>query len=155
MELRFSKGMGVLIPCDEEAREWLAKQKLGAHFRVTIKQLANYKFLQKMHCLIDLAYEHFTEYGDPDIQWKGVKVMPSKERFRKDMTILAGHYEPTFNVRGELRMEAKSWSFGKSTDTQREQIFSSLIDACLKNVYKHQLTEAELRQQVAAILDFV
>jgi hypothetical protein len=107
-----------------------------------------------MHCLFKLAYDHFCEHGISVQEYKGQKVMPSYDRFRYDLVILAGHYTPVFNIRGELRLEAKSISYAKCSEDEAEKIYSSCIDAALKNVYKTATDEKTLRDMVDRLLSF-
>ena len=145
---------GLLIPAGEGDAEVLKKFKTGANLKTEIKEAHNYKFLQKMHCLAKLAYDHFCEHNQSTMTYRGQLVTPDYTRFRKDLTILAGHYTPVFRIDGEVRLEAKSWAYDKATNEERERIFSDFINAALKNVYKYSMSEAQLRDWVESILHF-
>lgn len=60
--------------------------------------------------------------------------MPDFDRFRKDVTILAGHFVPVWNVRNELRLEADSIAFGNMDEETFEQLFSKTIDVILTKI---------------------
>ena len=145
---------GYLIPSGDEDIEKVRRFRVGAVVRAEVKQVRNYKFLQKMHCLFKLSYDHFCEHGTTAMEYKGQKVVPSYDRFRYDLIILAGHYTPVFNIRGELRLEAKSISYGKCSEEDAEKIYSDCINAALKNVYQSKMDEAALREMVDRLLAF-
>jgi hypothetical protein len=145
---------GALIPADPQAGEFIAKLKMGAGIRAKVVRQRNVLFHRKMFALFNLAYEHFCEFGLSEMTYKGQKVVPEFDRFRKDLIILAGHYTPVFNIRGELRLEAKSIGFANCSEDEAERIYSDCINAALKNVYKAAKTEAELRNLVDQILEF-
>jgi len=145
---------GSLVPDNDETAEWLQKVKTGSVVSGEFVQPRNYKFLKKMHALFQLAYQHFDENIVYDLDYKGHKVRSSYDRFRKELVILAGHYEPVFNIKGELRLEAKSISYSKCTQEEAERIFSDCINAALKHIYKFCLEEEELRAMVNSLLEF-
>lgn len=153
MELTLLRTPQGFIPATDAEAEKCRKVKLGATVRADIAQMRNYKFLQKMHCLYQLAYDHFTELCEP-LQYKGEDVRPSYDRFRYDLTILAGHYTPVYAINGEVRLEAKSISYGKCSEEEAEKIFSDVINAALKFVYKHEMSEEKLRELVDKLISF-
>lgn len=57
------------------------------------------------------------------------------DRFRKDLTILAGFYEQTVRLNGEVRTEAKSLAYGNMEQEEFERCYSSLINAAIKHVF--------------------
>lgn len=145
---------GTLVADNDETAAFLQKKKVGAVLSGDFTEPRNYKFLKKMHALFQLAYEYFGENIVCDLEYKGQKVQPSYDRFRKELVILAGHYEPVFNIRGELRLEAKSISFGKCTEEEAEAIFSDCINAALKHIYRFVVDEKQLRKMVDDLLAF-
>lgn len=145
---------GQLVADNDETAEWLQKVKSGSVVSGEFVQPRNYRFLRKIHALFKVAYGYFEEHVEANIEYRGKKVRTSYDRFRKELVILAGHYEPVFNIRGELRVEAKSLSFARCTEEEAEKIFSDCINAALKNVYKYAMGEDELRKIVEEILAF-
>lgn len=154
MKLYLKKAQGgVLVPDDDEAVEWLQGVKNGTVLSAEVVRPRNYKFLRKVHALCRVSFDHFTEHLD-GAEYKGMKVEPAYERFRKDMTILAGYYTATFDINGNTRLEAKSWSFANSSEEEMQAIFSSLINVALKKIFKGCITEEKLRQIVDEIMSF-
>jgi hypothetical protein len=145
---------GSLRPATEEGIEQLRKLKVGAGVRCEVKQIRNYKFLQKTMVLFRVAYDHWIENSLQDLEYKGEKVLPCIERFRKDLTIVAGHYNATFDLNGKVRLTAKSLSYASCSEEEAQAIYSSVIDAILARVYQGQMDEQRLQQQVDQIIRF-
>lgn len=145
---------GYLAPADDEAAEWLQKIKTGDAVAGDFVRPRNYKFHAKLICLYRLAYDYFADNLDGGLQYKGQKCTPSFDRFRRDLTILAGHYTATYGIMGDVRLEAKSISFANCSEEEAERIFSDVINASLKQVFKMSVSEDELRTMVDNILHF-
>ena len=145
---------GILIPADPPSLDVVNSWPVGQGIRATVRRARNYKFLQKIHCLFKLAYDYFCEHGVGEQVYKGEKVVPSYDRFRHDLVILAGYYTPVFNIRGDLRLEPKSISYAKCSEEEAEKIYSSCIDVALKHVYKTTTDEKTLRDMVERLLAF-
>lgn len=145
---------GALVPDNDETAEWLQKVKTGDVLGGEFARPRNYKFLQKTMCLFRVCFDYFTDQQDWNVQYRGMKVEPSFEMFRKQLTILAGHYNASFDIRGNVKLEAKSLSYSSCTEEQAEAIYQSVITAALKQVYQHKISEAQLRKCVDDILHF-
>lgn len=155
MELILEKCIdGSLRPATEEDAAKLRTFKLGQGVRVNVTRARNYKFLQKTMVLFQVAFDYYCEHGISEMTYKGMKVAPSKERFRKDLTILAGHYTATYDIRGNVRLEATSLSYGSCTEEEAQAIYQSVITAALKNVYMGSMSEGELQDWVDRLLRF-
>lgn len=145
---------GALVPATDEDAEALRKIKAGAAVRVDVKQIRNYKFLQKWFTLAKYAFDLWVERVPPK-EYKGQPVKPSFDRFRKDLIILAGHYDATFNAKGEIRLEAKSISFASMGEDEFEKLYSDTIDVVLQKILTGtKLTEDQLRNHVEAVLAY-
>lgn len=145
---------GALVPATDEDAEALRKIKAGAAVRVEVKQIRNYKFLQKWFTLAKYAFDLWVERVPPK-EYKGQPVKPNFDRFRKDLVILAGHYDATFNAKGEIRLEAKSISFASMGEEEFEKLYSDTIDVVLQKILTGtKLTEDQLRNHVEAVLAY-
>jgi hypothetical protein len=147
---------GMLAPNDDDTAEWLStKVKTGAIVSGEFKQPRNYKFLQKTMVLFNYCFDHFAErMGEVGLEYKGQQAAPSKDRFRKDLTILAGHYTVTYDIMGNIKLEAKSLSYANCSEAEAERIYSDVINAALKHVVTVGFTEQELRDTVDGLLRF-
>lgn len=140
----FIKINGALYPASEEAQEYLKKVKEGEAVTVTLKRIRNYQFLKKWFSLVKYGFELWS----PDFE--GEK---NFERFRRDITILAGFYEQTVRLNGEIRTEAKSISFGSMSADEFEELYGKTIDVLIKYVCSNY-TGDELRAVVDTIETF-
>lgn len=158
MQLIFQKAPIGLVPGCEEAREWLQKKKMGATILVEPKELRNPGFHKKWFALVQLAFDYWKDSVSQTLEYKGQHIEPSFERFRKDVTILAGYYQPVVNLRGETRLEADSLSWAKMNEEKFEKLFSATIDVLLRMVFNgrisQKMTEVELRRIADQIVDF-
>lgn len=111
----------------------------------------NIKFFRKWWALVDFAYDHWEPGELEDPKWKGVTPAKNKDRFRKDLTILAGHYNATYRVDGSVRIEAKSISFSRMNEKQFNKFYSACIDVVLKRVLTNY-TRKDLDQAVEQLL---
>ncbi len=145
---------GMLAPATDEDAEALRKIKAGAAVRVEVRQIRNYKFLQKYMTLVKYAFDIWQETV-PAQEYRGVPVQPNLKRFRSDLTIMAGHYDPVFNARGELRLEAKSVSFANMSEDDFEALYSSTINVVLQKILNGRgMTESDVRAHVDNVLRY-
>ncbi|CAM3448171.1 hypothetical protein KLVA111870_01990 [Klebsiella variicola] len=57
------------------------------------------------------------------------------DRFRKDLTILAGFYVKTVRLNGDIRVEAQSLAYANMEQEKFERVYSALINAAIKHVF--------------------
>jgi len=157
MQLLFQRSQAGLVPACEEAREWLAKKKLGSPVFVEARETRNAAFHRKFFALIDLAFDYWSEDTHP-LEYKGEAVLPDRERFRKDVTILAGFYTPVVNIKGEVRLEPESLKFSNMTEERFGELYQAVINVLLRKVFNgktcQKWSEEELRSVAEQILDF-
>lgn len=125
---------GALIPADSQTAERLSKIKSGRALRATYTQMRNAGFHRKWWALVGFAFDHWEPAELDGPRWKGVMPEKSLDRFRKDLTILAGHYEASYRLDGSVRIEAKSISFARMDQEAFERLYSDTINAVLKHV---------------------
>lgn len=145
---------GALVPASEEAGEMLRKIKVGSPVFVEVKRIRNYKFLKKMFALFKLAFDVW-EPETPQT-YKGEVVSKDFDRFRKDMTILAGFYKAVYNARGEVRLEAESLSFASMAEDRFEKVFRAVLNVVWNRVLRNAgyETEAEVERVVDELMRF-
>ena len=155
MELLLTKtASGALVPVDDEQAEKLRKVKLGQVVRCEITQMRNGGFHRKWFSLARLAFDLWSETM-PAQEYNGRPVMPNFDRFRRDLTILAGHAHPVWNVRGELRVEADSLKWAEMDEETFEKLFSATIDVILRSVLPNSgLTPERLRQMAERVVEY-
>ena len=116
---------GQLAPMDDFAVQKIAALKVGQAVKITYKRVRNPRFHRKAFALFNLAFE---AWDAPELEYKGLPVAKEFNQFRKDLTILAGHYEAVVNFRGEVRLNAKSLSFGNMDETEFAQVYKDILN---------------------------
>lgn len=145
---------GNLAPVSDEDAAELLKIKAGTAVRVEVKQIRNYKFLRKWFTLAKYAFSLWEE-RIPRQVYRGEAVSANFDRFRKDLIILCGLYEPVYNARNEVRLEAKSISFARMSEDEFEKLYSETINVVLSKILAGSgMTEDQLRAHVDNVLRY-
>ncbi len=132
MKIRVKKFEGgVLIPADDREAERLKRFKNGEEYDIEIKLSRNPQFHRKVFAFFNFCFEYWTppesENRDEIAQF---------DRFRRDLTILAGYYKEVYNIRGELRVEAESLSYGNMEQEEYERFYVALTNAAMRTIFK-------------------
>lgn len=144
---------GALIPINDEEAGKMSRFKSGDTIRGDFKVMRNGQFHRKAFSLLQLCYERFCD-NLGEAEYKGVQATPDFNVWREQFVILAGHYDVTFGIKGNIKLKAKSLSFANCDQEQFEKIYSSLIDCALKHVYHGDMGEQELRNLVEQIMRY-
>lgn len=151
MEITLMKVPGCLIPNDEAAAEFIGKMKAGELLHADFKRVRNYKFHKKYFALIGYAFDQWEPSGE--LSYKGQPVRKTLSRFRKDVAILAGYFDTTVDLKGNVRLEAKSISFAAMDAIEFERLYSATVDVILSRILKNY-TRADLDNVVENLLRF-
>ena len=122
---------GNLWPVDDMDAEKLTKFKTGETYEIDIKLTRNPAFLRKVMVFFHFCFDH----------WDGTKVhefcteTEQFDRFRKDLTILAGFYIQSERLDGTLRTEAESLAFASMKEERFQECYLALIRAALKHIF--------------------
>lgn len=145
---------GTLAPADDEAFEVIKKMKAGAIVRCDIRQMRNWKYHKKWFVLAKFAFDIWEETMEP-VEYRGQPVRPAFDKFRKDLTILAGYWHPVFNIDGTFKVEADSISWASMDEETFERMYSKTIDAILAKVLpRHGLDRRTIDAHVDRVLEF-
>jgi hypothetical protein len=123
---------GVFAPAFEHDLPRLTKFKNGEMYTAEFKLTRNPSFHRKMFAFFNFCFAHWCanraglEHMDEATQF---------DRFRKDLTILAGFYEQTVRLDGSVRTEAKSLAYSNMEADEFERCYSALINAAIKHVF--------------------
>lgn len=157
MEILLIKTPAGFMPADDEAIEQLKKFKLGSLAKLDVVQMRNAAFFRKWWALVKLGYDYFIDTCETQ-EYKGQQVQPEFERFRKDVTILAGFYRPVWNVNGEMRIEAESLAWVNMTEERFTKLYDATIKVLLGKVFNGKRmaawSEADLRSVAGQIEQF-
>jgi len=155
MDAFFIKINGALHPASDHDRELLKHIKAGEPARLTFKRVRNYEFHKKWFKLMDFAFERWETPSLEELPIYLRNTNPEKnfDRFRKDVTILAGYYTSNFRLNGDVRIEAKSIAFGNMPEDEFEKLYAATIDLVIKYVDTHYSGET-LRELLSHVEGF-
>jgi len=136
-----------LMPAHQSDLEAIKKLPNGEPVRCKVTRVRNVGHHRKFFALL----KHLFEIWEPDERNQvGEK---NFDRFRDDLTILAGYYKQYVRIDGSTRTEAESISFASMSQDTFEGLFDKMIDVGLKYVATNY-TGDELRAVVDGILEF-
>jgi len=145
---------GALVPMDDEQAEKLKRFKAGSIVRGEYAAMRNGPFFRKWFALAKFAFDMWEDSMEPT-EYRGQKVQPVFDKFRKDLTILAGYWHPVFNIDGTFKVEADSISWAKMNEETFERLYSKTIDAILAKVLpRHGLSRETLARHVDRVMEF-
>jgi hypothetical protein len=142
---------GVLAPIDPQAAEYIAKLKTGAAVRATVKQQRNPRFHRKFMALLNLAFD---AWEPAEATYKGQIVGKNFDQFRRDVTILAGHYEMAVNLKGETRLTAKSISFANMDEIEFGELYNAACNVILQRILTNY-TRDDLDAVIDRLMGFI
>lgn len=150
MKVNLIKQGQTLIPASESDLDKLASIKVGRVVEADIKQKRNYKFHKKFFAMLNLGFESF----EPERkEYKGVVAEKNFDRFRKDVIIMAGFYDATYDIQGNLKLDAHSISFGKMSEDEFNNVYNACCNVLLKQVL-HNYTREDLDHVVEQLTRF-
>jgi Protein of unknown function (DUF1367) len=136
---------GAMVPADAPSLEFVQKLRIGGQVRGEFKRQRNPRFHRKVMALFKFAFDL---WDAPVLEYKGQPVAKSFERFRKDLTVLAGHYEAVTNLRGEVRLEAKSLSFASMDEAEFGEVFKGILGVVWDRVLRSKGYESPERVEM-------
>ena len=141
---------GALVPVDQRGIDYLSKIKLGAGVKVKVTKHNNVAFHRKMFALLGLAFD---AWESPPLEYRGEPITKTIEQFREDVTILAGFFDTAVRLDGSIRFTAKSWSFERMDDEEKERLYNSIINVVLSKVLT-KYTRDDLDNVIENLLRF-
>jgi len=114
----------------------------------------NAKFHRKFFSMLNFAFDSW-EPKRMRKTYKGREVAKNFERFRKDVLILAGFYDQTFDLKGNMKLEARSISFANMDDAEFEQVYSAVATVILEHVLTGYSGREELDRVVEQMAGYL
>ncbi len=153
----FIKTKGGLVPHEEseETVGWFNGLAIGQVVSVEAVKPRNWHFLKKYFALLNIAFDHWQQ-PIIEVNVGGQMVKPKKNynRFRKDLTILAGHFHTVFRLDGSFRVEADSISFAKMEEEDFNNLYQQTITVLLDKVYGSGFDQEKIDNMVNEYLSF-
>ncbi len=144
MKIRMTKQPGGLFcPADDYEADKLTKFKTFEPYEVEIKLSRNPAFLRKAMAFFGFCFN----FWNGDEVHKYCSETEQFDRFRKDLTILAGFYTQSVRLDGSIRTEAESLSFASMSEERFQECYLALIKASLKHVFKNN-TDVNIENQL-------
>jgi hypothetical protein len=145
---------GNLRPADESDAETISGIKNGSLVYAEFKQPRNPQFHRRFFAMLNFAYEYF----QPEIPITKSGVVPERnfDKFREDVTILAGFYDVVVNIKGEARYQAKSISFGSMEDMEFQDLYKAVFGVCWRMVLSkvNGMTEQVAENVINSMMSF-
>ncbi len=141
------------VPDTEKDHEACKRFRMGQVVKAEVTVPRNLAFFRKWWALVQVGFELWEETG-VRAQWKGEEVRPDFERFRKDVTILAGFGRPVVNLNGEVRYEAESISFGGMDEERFEALYTATLTTIVQKVMRGRISEQRLKEMAEAVEEF-
>jgi hypothetical protein len=149
-----AKGLRGYTQDDDRAwkrfKGWVKSLGSGEYFTLTYKRPRNVKFHRKLFALFNFLFEHWEpEHGRKRLTYKGQPIEKNFDAFRKELTILAGFYVASYDLKGRVQLDAQSLAFDSMDDDTFEKLYKAVIDVAIKHFLPTSYKTAE---QVEAIL---
>ena len=123
---------GIFRAATDQDYELTTKFKTGENYYIDIPLSRNPAFLRKPMVFFRFCFAHW----NCDNVHQFCSEIEQFERFRKDLTILAGFYNQSVRLDGTLRTEAKSLSFSNMSEEEFHECYNALINAALKHIFR-------------------
>lgn len=123
---------GILSPADDIAAEYLTKLKTGEWYEIEIKRSRNPQHHKKVFAFFNFAFAYWRGQG----KYEFLDEAAQFDRFRKDLTILAGYRNEVYKYDGSVRVEAKSLSFGNMDQTEFEEFATAMQNAAMRTIFQ-------------------
>jgi hypothetical protein len=144
---------GSLMPASEVDAEDLGDYKPGTYINAEITQPRNPEFHKKFFALLKFAFI----YWEPITEYKGMPVHKDFERFREEITIMAGFRKVVACMRtGKVTYKAESISFAKMDEARFQQVYAAVFDVLWFQVMQHirGMTRDEVERIVLEMIHF-
>jgi hypothetical protein len=141
---------GILVPIDQPSADYIQGFALDAGFKAHVREYNNPAFHRKLMSLFQHA---FNVWEPVDVYYLDQLVRKNFDQFRKDVTILAGYYDVYVDIRGRVRTVARSLNFSTMGHSEREALFSAVIDVVLTRILRGY-TRADLDNVLAQTMAY-
>lgn len=150
-------GLRGMTPEDENARLAFHRmvEQLGDGEIVKLKHTAprlGWKH-RKFFAMLNVGFEHWEPVRKRKT-YKGRPIEKNFDQFREDVTILAGFYEQTFDLKTHrMTLKAKSISYDRMEQTEFDKLYNAVANVLLNDVLSNY-TRADLDRVVEQLLHF-
>ena len=124
---------GAFVPVDDMQAEALKKFRNGEQYEIEIKLSRNPQFHRKVFAFFKFCFDHWSA---DKTEWQFQDEQAQFDTFRKNLTVLAGYFDKTYTIKGDVRIEPKSLAYGNMEQDEFERCYQALITAAIKNIFQ-------------------
>jgi hypothetical protein len=128
--------------------------EVGELCTIDAKLPRNSKFHRKFMALIQYAFDAWEPQRNHKT-YKGIAVSKNFDSFRHEITILAGFYEQTFDLHGNMKLIEKSIAFSKMEQPEFELVYDAVATVILEKVLITYKGREELDLVMNKVLGFL
>lgn len=123
---------GTMVPATDIDSEKLTSFKTGEFYEIDIKLTRNPAFHRKVMAFFGFCFDHWSG----SLSYRYCSETEQFDRFRKDLTILAGFYVQSVRLDGSIRVEAESLAFSSMTEERFRECYTALIQTAMQRIFK-------------------
>jgi len=124
---------GALVPASDIEADRMKRFKNFEHYEINIKLSRTPGFLRKMFVFFNFCFAHWCA---DRTHWQFMDEKAQFETFRKDLTIQAGFYVQTWDIGGNLKIEAESLAFENMEPERFSQCYNALINCAMAKIFR-------------------
>lgn len=119
------------------------KFKVGDMIKADIPLKRNWVYHKKMFRFFEFCFSYWcTDIGKTEFMTNRAQ----KKEHRNNLTIIAGYYEEVYDIKGNLRLRAKSLSYESMEQDEFEECCNAMINAALRTTFKDVTDENIINQ---------
>jgi hypothetical protein len=115
---------GALAPADAAAAEFISKLKVGKGVRGEFTRARSLPQHRRMFALFNFAFDM---WDAPALQFNGQDVQKDFDRFRRDVTILAGFFRTVTTLDALVILEAESLAFHNMSEDRFASVYKAVL----------------------------
>lgn len=135
-DVRLVKRDGALLPAYQVDAEALLSINSGQYVIAHLTQPRNPQFHRKMFALLNYGYE-FWHPTIPDCWSMDVDPQKNFDRYRGDLMVAAGYYDPVFGLDGSVQLVPRSLSYARMDDLEFGKVYKSLFNVLWEKILQH------------------
>lgn len=135
-------------------KAWWKRLEPGEFFTLSYKRPRNGKVHRKFFAMLNYAFQHWEPArARKRLTYKGLPIEKNFDAFREQVTILAGFYEASYDLKGRVKLKAKSIAYDKMDDDEFVRLYEAVFDVLMKHVFINH-TREDLREVIAKLEEF-
>lgn len=138
----------VLVPGTQESKQIVERWRQREAVIATVRRARNPILHRRFFAMLQLAFDAW----EPPLLEDGTRPAKNFKRFRREMIVLAGHYELVASMRGDVIREPKSIAYDEMAEDEFAQVCLDVAGVVLERILTNY-THAELERVVLRVLE--